>query len=204
MRSTIHPAPHAEPARAARTLDNLEPPAARHIRAAYDEMAEHFVDAISATGWLTELVEAIGHERVNQEIANVSDTTPTPARTKAPAEPDDPEPTEAEKGTARRLLTLALAVLNGRRPHMREIDDRHLATVAAQRGINLAADQVTKDRLASRVRLTNTRLQARRTTTGTSIFITSMVGWNERYRALTTVITIDTKQRAKIARFNIL
>ena len=111
-------------------------PAQAKIDAAYDEMAAHHVDPRTARVWLSELVTRTARRRQADTTATTASTQPSPVQ------PDGFEPTPQEHEAIHRIMTVALAMVNGRRGRLRDLLDRHLATPAGCRGINAAAELV--------------------------------------------------------------
>ena len=200
---TLRATPNAEPHATGYSASMSSPtgllvPAAASIRAAYDELAHLHVDATTAREWLTEMVATIGSEREEEEVATI--------RATAPARPpvDTSKPSRDEWVRIHRLITVGLAVLNGRRSKLREIEDRHIATPGGRVAVNQAADRVARARLAKTVSIRNDQPEVHRETNRTVFFVPTVLDWDDQCRALAARITRDQHGTYRISGFTIL
>lgn len=176
-------------------------PAQAQIDAAYDEMAALHVNVPTARVWLTELVVRTCARR-QATAAAAAPTAPTPTRPVQPAQPDGFEPTPHENETIHRLLTVAFATVNGRRGRLRELLDRNLATPSGCRGVNAAAELVTLTNISTDIRIRRLQTQVVREPERATFYISSIVGWGPRFRALSATIHRDHHNHYRITGFN--
>lgn len=194
---SIEPASTANPTHPSAANGLLEP-AREQITAAYDELARLHVDAHTAREWLTQMVATIGAQRTEAETV--------PPRTNRPdiAEGDGFDPTRQEWAAIHQMLTVALAVVNGRRGRLRDLFDRHFATAAGLAGINAAADCVAAAQTHTTVTIRRQHAQAVREPRRTTFYVPAIITWGTRYRALAATIVRDHHGRYRFTGFTIL
>lgn len=173
-------------------------PAQAKIDAAYDEMAAHHVDPRTARVWLSELVTRTARRRQAGTTATTASTQPSPVQ------PDGFEPTPQEHEAIHRIMTVALATVNGRRGRLRDLLDRHLATPAGCRGINAAAELVALTNIGTDIRTRRTHTQVIREPDRATFYISTVIEWGTRFRALSATIHRDHRDHYRVTGFFIL
>lgn len=193
---TTRSAGHTGPAR------GLIVPAEATVRAAYDELAEHYVDAATAREMLTDLVAKIGAQRERQEHHDAIRATKT-----APSGPTPTDPTElsrAEWAAVDRLLRLGIAVINGNRGLLRDIEDRKITTVPGRAGVNYTANVVGKNRRKTAVMIRKVHPTVLRDGDRATFYISARVEWDNQTRALSATVARDSRGFYRLTRFAIL
>lgn len=202
--ATVRALPRTEPATALApahpiTRSGLLEPAEGQVQAAYDELARHHVDTLTARERLTDLVASVGLRRMEAEAA-AAPAAPKPE----PIGDDGFTPTRQEWAELHRMLTIALAVVNGRRGRLRDLFDTQLATAAGRASINVAAERVAAARLATTVTIRRQQAQAIREPKRTVFYVPAIITWDARYRALAASIVRDSHGHYRFTGFTIL
>ena len=201
--TTVRALPRSEPATTPApshpiTENGLTEPAQGHIQAAYDELSRHHVDALTAREWLTDMVASLGAQRINAESA-----APRPANPE-PISDDGFDPTRQEWAELHRMLTVALAIINGRRGRLRDLFDRDLATATGRSRINAAAEFVAASRIDTAVTIRRQQAQAVREPKRTVFYVPAIITWGARYRALAATIVRDQHGHYRFTGFTIM
>lgn len=201
--TTVRALPRTEPASIPTpshpiTENGLLEPAQGHIHAAYDELSQHHVDALTSREWLTDMVASIGAQRIDAEGA-----APRPASPE-PIADDGFAPTRQEWAELHRMLTIALAIINGRRGRLRDLFDHQLATATGRASINAAADRTAAARLGTAVAIHRHQAQAIREPKRTVFYVPAIITWDTRYRALAATIVRDQHGHYRFTALTIL
>lgn len=184
------------------TEPTVSVPGLDHVRAAFATLTAAHVDTDTARDWIADMVEQVAKEVRDAHVS-------TPVR-RAPARTDEAGP-DLSRGPSRdewamidRSLRLSLAVVNGRRRHMSDLDDRHLATAAGRTTINAAATHRLQAALPHPVRTRRTHVDVIESKSRTTFYIAAVIEWGKRCRALSVTIVRDRHGTYRTAGFYIL